>query len=83
MIPPVQPAPPSQPNSTGLSPHEGSLHQFFAPGGVLSRTHPAYEFRRGQLQMAQAVEEALAELVALGLVTFGVYSWCEARWRAV
>lgn len=22
-------------------------------------------------------------VVALGLVTFGVYSWCEARWRAV
>jgi ATP-dependent DNA helicase DinG len=28
---------------------------------VLSRTHPAYEFRRGQLQMAQAVEQALKE----------------------
>jgi ATP-dependent DNA helicase DinG len=38
-----------------------SLHQFFAPGGLLSKTHPAYEFRRGQLQMAQAVEEALEE----------------------
>jgi ATP-dependent DNA helicase DinG len=38
-----------------------SLYNFFAPGGVLSQTHPAYEFRRGQLQMAQAVEEALAE----------------------
>src|SRR5258708_5866756 len=38
-----------------------SLHQFFAPGGVLARTHPAYEFRRGQLQMAQAVEQALEE----------------------
>jgi ATP-dependent DNA helicase DinG len=37
------------------------LYQFFAPGGVLSRTHPAYEFRRGQLQMAQAVELALKE----------------------
>ena len=36
-----------------------SLYQFFSPGGILSRTHPAYEFRRGQLQMAQAVEEAL------------------------
>src|SRR5262249_18080297 len=42
-------------------PREVSLHQFFAPGGVLSRTHPAYEFRRGQLQMAQAVEQALEE----------------------
>ena len=38
-----------------------SLYSFFAPGGVLSKTHPAYEFRRGQLQMAQSVEEALAE----------------------
>jgi ATP-dependent DNA helicase DinG len=38
-----------------------SLYQFFAPGGLLSKTHPAYEFRRGQLQMAQSVEEALEE----------------------
>ena len=37
------------------------MYQFFAPGGLLSRTHPAYEFRRGQLQMAQAVEQALEE----------------------
>jgi len=48
------------------SPHQSatkdaSLYQFFSPGGLLSRTHPAYEFRRGQLQMAQAVEQALAE----------------------
>ena len=40
---------------------DASLYQFFAPGGVLARTHPAYEFRRGQLQMAQAVEQALEE----------------------
>src|SRR5437764_14835950 len=39
----------------------GSLYQFFAPGGILSRTHPAYEFRRGQLQMAQAAEQALKQ----------------------
>src|SRR6266571_4204821 len=38
-----------------------SLHKFFAPGGLLSKTHPGYEFRRGQLQMAQAVEQALTE----------------------
>ena len=38
-----------------------TLHQFFGPGGVLSKTHPAYEFRRGQLQMAEAVELAIAE----------------------
>jgi ATP-dependent DNA helicase DinG len=40
---------------------DASLYQFFSPGGVLSRAHPAYEFRRGQLQMAQAVEQALEE----------------------
>ena len=46
-----------QPAVTAVS----TLHQFFGPEGLLSRTHPAYEFRRGQLQMAQAVEQALAE----------------------
>jgi len=50
---------PSQPVSA--SPRAFTLHNFFAPGGLLSKTHPAYEFRRGQLQMAQAVEQALAE----------------------
>jgi len=54
------------PSSHPVSPPENrpagfSLYQFFAPGGLLSKTHPAYEFRRGQLQMAQAVEEALEE----------------------
>ncbi len=49
-------------SSHPVSPAAGfSLYQFFAPGGVLSKTHPAYEFRRGQLQMAQSVEEALEE----------------------
>ena len=48
-------------NSLGGQRQGRSLYQFFAPGGVLSRTHPAYEFRRGQLQMAQAVEQALEE----------------------
>jgi ATP-dependent DNA helicase DinG len=38
-----------------------TLHQFFAPGGLLSQAHPNYEFRRGQLQMAEAVEKALEE----------------------
>jgi ATP-dependent DNA helicase DinG len=49
------------PNSITANGKQASLHQFFAPGGVLSRTHPAYEFRRGQLQMAQAVEQSLGE----------------------
>jgi ATP-dependent DNA helicase DinG len=38
-----------------------SLYSFFAPGGLLSKTHPAYEFRRGQLQMAEEVAKALEE----------------------
>jgi ATP-dependent DNA helicase DinG len=38
-----------------------SLYEFFAPGGVLAKAHPDYEFRRGQLQMAEAVEQALTE----------------------
>src|SRR6202453_3582201 len=45
----------------GSSAAHSTLYQFFAPGGVLAATHPAYEFRRGQLQMAQAVEQALEE----------------------
>ena len=38
-----------------------SLYDFFAPGGVLSRSPLPYEFRKGQLEMAQAVERALEE----------------------
>ena len=53
---------PSQSETTAVSPHKlPTLHQFFAPGGLLSRAHPQYEFRRGQLQMADAVEKALSE----------------------
>ncbi|MGC1448466.1 MAG: ATP-dependent DNA helicase [Candidatus Sulfotelmatobacter sp.] len=55
---PASPVPPNRPVPGGK---DATLHQFFAPGGVLSRVHPAYEFRRGQLQMAQAVEQALEE----------------------
>ena len=38
-----------------------SLHEFFAPGGILARSSLPYEYRTGQLQMARAVEQALAE----------------------
>jgi ATP-dependent DNA helicase DinG len=58
--PGTQPAPPA-PNRLASTGKDSSLYQFFAPGGILSRTHPAYEFRRGQLQMAEAVEQALEE----------------------
>ena len=56
-----QPAIPATPNRSAPAGKDPSLYQFFAPGGVLAGKHPAYEFRRGQLQMAQAVEQALDE----------------------
>jgi ATP-dependent DNA helicase DinG len=38
-----------------------SLHEFFAPGGILARSPLPYEYRPGQLEMAKAVERAMAE----------------------
>src|SRR5712692_5182352 len=38
-----------------------STRQFFSRQGLLSKTHPRYEFRSGQLDMAEAVESALTD----------------------
>src|SRR6478672_7260505 len=38
-----------------------NARSFFGRKGVLSRWHPRYEFRQGQLEMAEAVEAALAD----------------------
>jgi ATP-dependent DNA helicase DinG len=38
-----------------------TLYEFFAPGGILARSSLPYEYRTGQLEMAKAVERALAE----------------------
>ena len=38
-----------------------SLHDFFSPGGVLSRSDLAYEHRKGQYEMARAIEKAFAD----------------------
>jgi ATP-dependent DNA helicase DinG len=38
-----------------------SLHEFFAPGGILARSPLPYEYRPGQLEMAKAVERAFSE----------------------
>jgi len=38
-----------------------SLYEFFAPEGILARSSLPYEYRTGQLEMAKAVERALAE----------------------
>jgi ATP-dependent DNA helicase DinG len=39
----------------------GPLRRFFRPGGTLSTTHPSFELRTGQLEMAEAVDAALSE----------------------
>ena len=38
-----------------------TLHEFFAPGGILAHSPLPYEYRPGQLEMAKAVERALEE----------------------
>jgi len=38
-----------------------TARQFFSRHGLLSKWHPRYEFRAGQLEMAEAVESAIAE----------------------
>ncbi|WP_109487457.1 ATP-dependent DNA helicase [Occallatibacter savannae] len=38
-----------------------TLHEFFSPGGILSKSPLPYEYRPGQLEMAKAVERALSE----------------------
>ena len=38
-----------------------SLHDFFAPGGILSQSSLAFEHRKGQYEMARAVETALTD----------------------
>ncbi|MEO8663014.1 MAG: DEAD/DEAH box helicase, partial [Bryobacteraceae bacterium] len=38
-----------------------TARKFFSRSGLLSRWHPNYEYRPGQLEMAEAVESALAE----------------------
>ncbi len=34
------------------------MHEFFAPGGILSRSSLNFEHRKGQYEMARAVEKA-------------------------
>jgi len=41
--------------------NRSAVRRFFRPDGLLAAKHPAFEPRRGQLDMATAVEEALSE----------------------
>jgi len=38
-----------------------SARQFFSRHGLLSKWHPRYEYRAGQLEMAEAIESAMTE----------------------
>src|ERR1700737_391431 len=38
-----------------------ATRQFFSRHGALSKCHPNYEYRPGQLEMAEAVESAIAD----------------------
>src|SRR5438270_2127683 len=49
---------PAQPTTPDRLP---SLHDFFAPGGILSQSSLAFEHRRGQYEMARAIESAFKE----------------------
>jgi ATP-dependent DNA helicase DinG len=53
----IAPARPEQVDSTKLP----SLFDFFSPGGVLSRSNLAFEHRKGQYEMARAIEKAFAD----------------------
>lgn len=45
----------------GVETRATSVRQFFSPRGPLAQRHPQYEFRRGQIEMAEAVEAALRD----------------------
>ena len=53
----IGPAEPERVFSTKLP----SLHEFFSPGGVLSRSGLQFEHRKGQYEMARAIEKAFAD----------------------
>ena len=60
MSAPIQIAPAS---SVKAAPPENlpNLHDFFSPGGILSRSTLAFEHRRGQYEMARAIESAFKD----------------------
>jgi len=48
-------------SSDSISTSLPTLHEFFAPGGILARSSLQYEQRKGQHEMARAVEQALED----------------------
>jgi ATP-dependent DNA helicase DinG len=53
----IVPSEPEHASSTKLP----SLFEFFSPGGVLSRSALEFEHRKGQYEMARAIEKAFAD----------------------
>jgi ATP-dependent DNA helicase DinG len=53
----IAPAEPEHAPSTRLP----SLYDFFSPGGLLSRSSLAFEHRKGQYEMARAIEKAFED----------------------
>jgi ATP-dependent DNA helicase DinG len=49
------------PTKARTGPQTSASRRFFAAGGTLSQWHAAYEYREGQVAMAEAVEAALAD----------------------
>jgi ATP-dependent DNA helicase DinG len=49
------------PTKARTGPQTSASRRFFAAGGTLSHWHVAYEYREGQVAMAEAVEAALAD----------------------
>jgi ATP-dependent DNA helicase DinG len=54
-------AAPAMPSTNAPTRALPTLHEFFAPGGILAHSTLPYEVRSGQYEMAKAVERALAE----------------------
>lgn len=48
-------------SSTSTKGRTPTVRNFFSRKGALSKWHPNYEYRAGQLEMAEAVEQALAD----------------------
>jgi ATP-dependent DNA helicase DinG len=44
--------------ATATKPEDITIEGIFGPGGLLERSHPAYEFRSSQLAMAEIAEAA-------------------------
>ena len=52
---------PARPGSRNTPDKLPNLHDFFVPGGILSRSSLAFEHRRGQYDMARAIESAFKD----------------------